>query len=53
MPYRLMSISLPSPEVLATELTGGTVDKWLTNGKLSAISLSVKYAILHKIEIAN
>ena len=46
------SPSSPSTEVLASVLSGGTLSSWLVNG-ISAVALSVKYAILHKIDIAN
>ncbi|KAA0032738.1 uncharacterized protein E6C27_scaffold853G00810 [Cucumis melo var. makuwa] len=46
------SPSCPTIEVLATVLSGGTLSTWLVNG-ISAAALSVKYAILHKIDIAN
>ncbi|KAA0059857.1 uncharacterized protein E5676_scaffold184G00580 [Cucumis melo var. makuwa] len=38
--------------VLASVLSGGTLSIWLVNG-ISIVSLSVKYVILHKIDIAN
>ena len=44
--------SHPSNEVLASILSGGTLPVWLVNG-ISAVSLSVKHVILHKIGIAN
>ncbi|KAA0059925.1 envelope-like protein [Cucumis melo var. makuwa] len=46
------SPSSPSTEVLASVLSGGTLSSWLVNG-IPAVALSVKYAILHKIDIAN
>ncbi|KAA0035671.1 uncharacterized protein E5676_scaffold455G00730 [Cucumis melo var. makuwa] len=46
------SLSSPSKEVLAFVLSGGTLSSWLVNGIL-VVALSVKYAILHKISIAN
>ncbi|TYK29104.1 envelope-like protein [Cucumis melo var. makuwa] len=44
--------SSPSTDVLASELSGGTLSSWPLNGIPVAV-LSVKYAILHKIGIAN
>ncbi|XP_050935220.1 uncharacterized protein LOC127143955 [Cucumis melo] len=44
--------SCPTTEVLATALFGGTLSTWPVNGIPAAV-LSVKYAILHKIGIAN
>ncbi|KAA0025838.1 envelope-like protein [Cucumis melo var. makuwa] len=35
------------------KLTGDTVHSWPTNDQLPVVSLSIKYAILHKIGIAN
>ncbi|TYK30679.1 uncharacterized protein E5676_scaffold1704G00220 [Cucumis melo var. makuwa] len=46
------SPSCPTTEVLATILSGGTLFTWPVNG-IPAAALSVKYAILHKIGIAN
>ena len=46
-------IHYPSNEQLALELSGGTVKSWLTEGQLPIASLSMKYAILHKIGITN
>ncbi|KAA0048402.1 gag-pol polyprotein [Cucumis melo var. makuwa] len=46
------SLSCPTTEVLATVLSGGTLSTWPVNG-IHAAALSVKYAILHKIGIAN
>ncbi|XP_008451642.1 uncharacterized protein LOC103492875 [Cucumis melo] len=46
------SSSCPTTEVLATVLSGGTLSTWLVNG-IPAAALSIKYAILHKIGIAN
>ncbi|KAA0040867.1 uncharacterized protein E6C27_scaffold345G00150 [Cucumis melo var. makuwa] len=46
------SPSCPTTEVLATVLSGGTLSTWLVNG-IPAAALSLKYAILHKIGIAN
>ncbi|KAA0066862.1 uncharacterized protein E5676_scaffold384G002550 [Cucumis melo var. makuwa] len=46
------SSSCPTTEVLATVLSGGTLSTWPVNG-IHAVALSVKYAILHKIGIAN
>ena len=37
---------------MASVLSGGTLSSWLTNG-IPVVALSVKYAILHKIGIAN
>ncbi|XP_050945122.1 uncharacterized protein LOC127150665 [Cucumis melo] len=42
----------PTTEVLATVLFGGTLSTWPVNG-IPAAALSIKYAILHKIGIAN
>ncbi|TYK04775.1 uncharacterized protein E5676_scaffold68G00910 [Cucumis melo var. makuwa] len=42
----------PSNEVLASVLAGGILSSWPVNG-IHTIALSVKYAILHKIDIAN
>ncbi|KAA0053559.1 uncharacterized protein E5676_scaffold522G00770 [Cucumis melo var. makuwa] len=44
--------SCPTAEVLATVLSGGTLSTWPVN-RIPAATLSVKYAILHKIGIAN
>ena len=44
--------SHPSNEVLAFVLSGGTLFVWPVNG-IPTVSISVKYAILHKIGIAN
>ncbi|KAA0037649.1 uncharacterized protein E5676_scaffold311G00320 [Cucumis melo var. makuwa] len=44
--------SSPSTNVLAFELSGGILSSLPVNG-IPAIALSVKYAILHKIGIAN
>ncbi|TYK11262.1 envelope-like protein [Cucumis melo var. makuwa] len=41
-----------STDVLASVLSGGTLSTWLVNG-IPAVALSIKYAILHKIGIAN
>ncbi|KAA0038413.1 uncharacterized protein E6C27_scaffold270G003120 [Cucumis melo var. makuwa] len=41
-----------TPISLASVLSGGTLSSWLTNG-IPVVALSVKYAILHKIGIAN
>ncbi|XP_008450214.2 uncharacterized protein LOC103491875 [Cucumis melo] len=46
------SPSSPSTDVLASVLSGGTLSTWLVNG-IPAVALSIKYAILHKIGIAN
>ncbi|XP_008465605.1 uncharacterized protein LOC103503245 [Cucumis melo] len=46
------SPSCPTTEVLATVLSRGTLFTWPVNGILAA-ALNVKYAILHKIGIAN
>ncbi|KAA0041954.1 uncharacterized protein E5676_scaffold306G001650 [Cucumis melo var. makuwa] len=46
------SPSCPSIEVLATVLSSGTLSTWPING-IHAATLSIKYAILHKIGIAN
>ncbi|KAA0033173.1 uncharacterized protein E5676_scaffold5393G00110 [Cucumis melo var. makuwa] len=46
------SPSCPSTDVLATVLSGGTLSTWPING-ISTAALSIKYAILHKIGIAN
>uniref|UniRef100_A0A9I9EKV6 Putative plant transposon protein domain-containing protein n=1 Tax=Cucumis melo TaxID=3656 RepID=A0A9I9EKV6_CUCME len=46
------SPSCPPTEVLATLLPGGTLSTWPVNG-IPAAALCVKYAILHKIGIAN
>lgn len=43
----------PSLQQLAMKLTGDTVHSWPTNDQLPVVSLSIKYAILHKIGIAN
>uniref|UniRef100_A0A1S4E0U5 Putative plant transposon protein domain-containing protein n=1 Tax=Cucumis melo TaxID=3656 RepID=A0A1S4E0U5_CUCME len=47
------AVSYPTPERLAKELTGGTVPVWLVDGQLPIASLTVKYSILHRIEITN
>ncbi|KAA0053527.1 envelope-like protein [Cucumis melo var. makuwa] len=46
------SLSSPSTKVLASALSGGTLSSWPVNGT-PAVAISVKYAILHKIDIAN
>ncbi|TYJ96199.1 uncharacterized protein E5676_scaffold261G00310 [Cucumis melo var. makuwa] len=46
------SPSSPSTDVLASVLSGGALSLWLVDG-IPAIALSVNYAILHKIGIAN
>ncbi|KAA0042993.1 uncharacterized protein E6C27_scaffold75G00670 [Cucumis melo var. makuwa] len=46
------SPSCPTTKVLATVLPGGTLSTWPVNG-IPAAALRVKYAILHKIGIAN
>ncbi|KAA0051546.1 uncharacterized protein E5676_scaffold101G00320 [Cucumis melo var. makuwa] len=46
------SPSSPSTDVLASILSGGTLSAWPVNG-IPAVALSRKYAILHKISIAN
>ncbi|TYK29236.1 uncharacterized protein E5676_scaffold1228G00270 [Cucumis melo var. makuwa] len=46
------SPSCPTTKVLANVLFGGTLSTWLVNG-IPTAALSVKYAILHKIGIAN
>ncbi|KAA0065370.1 uncharacterized protein E5676_scaffold682G00320 [Cucumis melo var. makuwa] len=46
------SSSCPPTEVLATVLSGGTLSTWPVNG-IPTAALSIKYAILHKIGIAN
>lgn len=43
----------PSTEDLVLELTSGTKRTWPSSGQLSAATLSLKYAILYKIGIAN
>ncbi|TYK13508.1 envelope-like protein [Cucumis melo var. makuwa] len=42
----------PSTDVLASVLSGGTLSTWPVN-RISAVALSIKYAILYKIGIAN
>ncbi|KAA0051589.1 envelope-like protein [Cucumis melo var. makuwa] len=42
----------PSTDVLASVLSGGTLSMWPVNG-IPAVAFSIKYAILHKIGIAN
>ncbi|KAA0038133.1 envelope-like protein [Cucumis melo var. makuwa] len=46
------SPSIPSNEVLASILSGGTLSSWPVNS-IPAVALSVKYVILYKIGIAN
>ncbi|KAA0065707.1 uncharacterized protein E6C27_scaffold90G001800 [Cucumis melo var. makuwa] len=46
------SSSSPSTDVLTSILSGGTLSTWPVNG-IPAVALSIKYAILHKIDIAN
>ncbi|TYK20297.1 gag-pol polyprotein [Cucumis melo var. makuwa] len=46
------SSSCPTTEVLATVLSGGTLSIWPIN-RIPAATLSIKYAILYKIGIAN
>lgn len=43
----------PSTENLVLELTGDTKRAWPSSGQLCVATLSVKYAILNKIGIAN
>ncbi|KAA0048585.1 uncharacterized protein E5676_scaffold236G00210 [Cucumis melo var. makuwa] len=45
------SFVLRSPEQLAVKLSGHSVHLWTSDGQLLVLSLSVKYAILHKIEV--
>lgn len=45
--------SQPTIEQLALELSGRLVQNWPTNGQFIVSKLSVKYVILHKIDIAN
>ena len=47
------AVPYPTPEYLAEELTGGTIRVWSIDGQLPVASLTVKYAILHRIGIAN
>ena len=44
--------SHPSNDVLASILSGGTLSIWPVNG-IPAVSLSIRYVILHKIDIVN
>ncbi|KAA0065846.1 uncharacterized protein E5676_scaffold943G00200 [Cucumis melo var. makuwa] len=46
------SSSSPSTDVLAFVLSSGTLSAWPVNG-IPTVALSIKYAILHKIGIAN
>ncbi|TYK31065.1 gag-pol polyprotein [Cucumis melo var. makuwa] len=46
-------VSYPTLERLAKELTGGTVSVWLVDEQLPVASMTVKYAILHHIDISN
>ncbi|KAL0548916.1 hypothetical protein IC582_013393 [Cucumis melo] len=46
------SPSSPSTDVLTSVLSSGTLSSWPVNG-IPAVTLSVKYVILHKIGIAN
>ena len=46
------TLSHPSNDVLASVLFEGTLSIWPVNGIL-VVSLSIKYVILHKIDIAN
>ncbi|KAA0053138.1 uncharacterized protein E5676_scaffold451G001140 [Cucumis melo var. makuwa] len=46
------SPSCPTTEVLANVLSRGTLSIWPVN-RIPAVALSIKYAILHKIDIAN
>ncbi|KAA0035919.1 uncharacterized protein E5676_scaffold529G00350 [Cucumis melo var. makuwa] len=46
------SPSSNSSELLASILSGGTLSTWPVN-ELPTVALSIKYAILHKIGIAN
>ncbi|TYK22186.1 envelope-like protein [Cucumis melo var. makuwa] len=46
------SPSSPFTDVLASVLSGGTLSTWPVNGIL-AVAFNIKYAILHKIGIAN
>lgn len=52
VPNDLVINYLSSGQV-AIKLTGGIVYSWPTNCQLPAVSLSIKYVILHKIGIAN
>lgn len=47
------AVSYPTLERLAKELTGGTVSVWLVDEQLPVASMTVKYAILHRIDISN
>ncbi|XP_058759234.1 uncharacterized protein LOC131632502 [Vicia villosa] len=47
------SVSVPEDDVLSDVITGGKVKKWPIKSKLSASSLNVRYALLHKISAAN
>ncbi|KAA0025424.1 uncharacterized protein E5676_scaffold68G00600 [Cucumis melo var. makuwa] len=47
------AVSYPTLERLAEELTDGTVPVWAVDGQLPVASLTVKYSILHRIEISN
>uniref|UniRef100_A0A9I9EHL5 Putative plant transposon protein domain-containing protein n=1 Tax=Cucumis melo TaxID=3656 RepID=A0A9I9EHL5_CUCME len=46
------SPSSSSTDILASVLSGGILSSWPVNG-IPAVALSVKYVILHKIDIAN
>ncbi|XP_058741392.1 uncharacterized protein LOC131613763 [Vicia villosa] len=47
------SVSVPEDDVLSDVITSGKVKKWPIKSKLSASSLNVMYALLHKIGAAN
>ncbi|XP_058782952.1 uncharacterized protein LOC131657586 [Vicia villosa] len=47
------SVSAPEDDVLSDVIIGGKVKKWPIKSKLSASSLNVRYALLHKIGAAN
>ena len=47
------SFVLRSPEQLAVKLSGHSIHLWPSDGQLLLLSLSVRYAILHKIGISN
>ncbi|XP_050941306.1 uncharacterized protein LOC127149565 [Cucumis melo] len=46
------SPSSPSTDILASVLSSGTLSTWPVNG-IPVVALSIKYVILHKIDIAN
>ena len=44
------SVTTPSTEQLALELSGGSTSHWPSDGQYLVTKLSMKYVILHRIE---